>query len=566
MINITYKTLCEAFLDMHNYNETHTFIENADNEINITSEDLKSRVLKILHYMQYIGVKPGDEVVFQIKSNIDFVHVFWACLLGRIIPVPYTYLESERDKLKLLKIWNNLKNPFLATDIDSFEKLKKFIYKNDLSFKLQGIINKVIITEEMEKLDENVEIILPNESDIAFVQFSSGSTNDPKGVIITHKNIITSVREAVKAMKISEEDIYLSWLPLTHSFGLIGTYITPFLARLKYYIMPSNLFVTYPLLWVKKMSEHNVTITAAPNFALKHVCKYISIEKDIDMDLSALRIIIDGAEPVSPDTCREFNEKMYDFGMKNTTVRPSYGLSEATLVVTTPKCPQEFREVNVMRNHVKIGEKIIESDIKNDNVISFVEVGACIGNCEIKIINDDGEKVGDRVVGSVLLRGDMISTGYYNNPEATKNSMDKYGWYNTGDLGFLRDGNLVLTGRVKDVIFVKGENYYSHDIENICQQVNDAKFSRVAVCGVYNHKMKQDQVICFLEYDGDVEMFNDISLGIKRHVIKKIGIGISHVIPIKKIPVTVSGKMKRYILSQQFMKGDFDETIQKILS
>jgi acyl-CoA synthetase (AMP-forming)/AMP-acid ligase II len=284
------------------------------------------------------------------------------------------------------------------------------------------------------------------------------------------------------------------------------------------------------------------------------------------MDLSALRIIIDGAEPVSPDTCREFNEKMYDFGMKNTTVRPSYGLSEATLVVTTPKCPQEFREVNVMRNHVKIGEKIIESDIKNDNVISFVEVGACIGNCEIKIINDDGEKVGDRVVGSVLLRGDMISTGYYNNPEATKNSMDKYGWYNTGDLGFLRDGNLVLTGRVKDVIFVKGENYYSHDIENICQQVNDAKFSRVAVCGVYNHKMKQDQVICFLEYDGDVEMFNDISLGIKRHVIKKIGIGISHVIPIKKIPVTVSGKMKRYILSQQFMKGDFDETIQKILS
>lgn len=226
-----------------------------------------------------------------------------------------------------------------------------------MSFKLQGIINKVIITEEMEKLDENVEIILPNESDIAFVQFSSGSTNDPKGVIITHKNIISSVREAVKAMKISEEDIYLSWLPLTHSFGLIGTYITPFLARLKYYIMPSNLFVTYPLLWVKKMSEHNVTITAAPNFALKHVCKYISIEKDIDMDLSALRIIIDGAEPVSPDTCREFNEKMYDFGMKNTTVRPSYGLSEATLVVTTPKCPQEFREVNVMRNHVKIGEK-----------------------------------------------------------------------------------------------------------------------------------------------------------------------------------------------------------------
>ncbi len=193
--------------------------------------------------------------------------------------------------------------------------------------------------------------------------------------------------------------------------------------------------------------------------------------------------------------------------MKNTTVRPLYGLSKATLVVTTPKCPEEFRRVNVMRNQVKVGEKIIESNIKNDDAISFVEVGACIGNCEMKIVDD----------------------------------------------------NLVFTARVKDIILIKGENYYWYDIENICLQVNDAKFSKVAVCGVYNHKMKQDQAICFVEYGGELEIFKYISLSIKRHVINKIG--ISHV-----IPITVSGKIKRYILLQQFMKGDFDETIQGVLS
>lgn len=566
MINITYKTLYEAFLDINNYKGNHTFIDGEKKEINITSEKFKSRVLKILNYMSKIGIKPGDEVVFQIKNNVDFTHVFWACILGRIIPVPYTYLESERDKLKLFKIWSSLKNPFLVTDIENFEKLKNFTYKNSLNCGFLENMNKVIISEKMDQLEEYVDIIPPTESDIAFIQFSSGSTSDPKGVVITHKNIISSVRATLKAMEVSEKDVYLSWLPLTHSFGLIGTYITPFLAKLKYYIMPSDLFVKNPILWLKKMSQHKATITAAPNFALRHVCKCISLEKNLDINLSLLRIIIDGAEPVSSETCREFNEKMQQFGLRTTTVRPSYGLSEATLVVTTPRYSQGFKEVNIMRKYVKTGEKIVECNTKSDSVISFVELGECIDNCDMKIVDENGEKVGDRVVGEVMLRGDMILNNYYNNPEATKASIDKDGWYKTGDLGFLRDGKLVLTGREKDIILVKGENYYSHDIENICREINDNEFGRVAICGVYNEEMKQDQVVCFMEYEGSIEIFKDISLKLKSHVIKKIGIGISFIIPIKEVPVTVSGKMKRYILSKKFIKGDFDKLIEKICS
>lgn len=565
MINITYKTLSEAFLDIHSYTEMHTFIENANHEINITSEEFKLRVLKILHYLQDKGINPGDEVVFQIKSNVDFIHIFWACILGRIIPVPYTYLESERDKSKLIKIWRNLNNPVLATDNSSFEQYKKFASKNNLD-EFSSILSGAIITEDMNQLDENAQIVLPEETDVAFIQFSSGSTSAPKGVVITHKNIITSVKETLKAMNVSEEDIYLSWLPLTHSFGLIGTHMTPFLAKLKYYIMPTHVFTSNPILWLKKLAQHNATITAAPNFALKHVCKYLCFEKDMDIELSSLRIIINGAEPVSTSVCKDFLNKMSAYGMKETVVRPSYGLSEATLVVSTPESALKIKEVNLIRNNVKIGERVIESDVFSDDVISFAQVGKCLDNLELKIVDSSGKEVEDRVVGSVLLRGDMVFTGYYNNKKATEDAIDENGWFNTGDLGFLRDGSLVLTGRVKDVFFIKGENFYSHDIENICQQMNDVSISRIAACGLYNNKTKQDQLICFVEYEGCMEKFKDIAMRIKQQVVKKVGIGITHVIPINEIPVTVSGKIRRFILSQRFMDGEYDDLVYRTLS
>jgi fatty-acyl-CoA synthase len=280
--------------------------------------------------------------------------------------------------------------------------------------------------------------------------------------------------------------------------------------------------------------------------------------------LSSLRIIIDGAEPVSADVCKEFAKEMSAFGMKSTVICPSYGLSEATLVVSTPKTVREFEEIHTIREQVRVGEKIIESNIKGDNTISFVDVGECLDNYETKIVDGAHNKVGELVVGSLLLKGKAVFNGYYNNPEATNSVFDKDGWFDTGDLGFMKDSKLVLTGRAKDVIFVNGENYYSYDIERICEEVEDEDFSKVAVCGVYNNKLKQDQLICFVEFNGNPDKFNNISLKIKKQVIQKIGIGISYLIPVDEIPVTVSGKIKRYLLLEQFNKGKFNTLLNAL--
>lgn len=541
---------CQTLYEVYNYiKRPHVFIETPISENSISAEDFNKTVEGILCNLQKMGMKPGDELIFQIKDNNKFISIFWACILGKIIPVPYTYLENEREQSKLLGVWEKLKNPYLVIDEKSFQRIEQ-----NLDLKVNPILSvikkKALIIEKIERLKGKIIYEKPDEDDIAFIQFSSGSTSEPKGVVITHKNIMTSVRATIKAMKVSEKDVYLSWLPLTHSFGLIGTYLTPLIAECDFYIMPSSLFVGHPLLWLEKISEHRVTITASPNFGLKHVCRYIKFNSQIDINLSSLRIIIDGAEPVSAKVCEEFIEMMSRYRLKCTAVRPSYGLSEATLVVSTPKGEQKYTEVFVERKHVRVGEPVIEVEKENDNTMRFVEVGACLDNIEAKIVDDRGKVLGNRTVGHLLLRGESIFKGYYNNNQATKVALNSEGWLDTGDLGFFRDENLVLTGREKDVIFVKGENYYSYDIENLCSEISGEQFSKVAICADYSKQ--EERVICFVEYQGEKRLFNDIAKRIKKHILYKVGIGIAEVIPVEKIPVTVSGKLKRYILLEKY--------------
>lgn len=220
------------------------------------------------------------------------------------------------------------------------------------------------------------------------------------------------------------------------------------------------------------MSEHNITITASPNFGLRHVCRHIKANSNMNIDLSSLRTIIDGAEPVSAKVCEEFINAMSRFKMKCTAVKPSYGLSEATLVVSTPKGENKYTEILLRGITLEWVRKSLRL-ILHKNAMSFVAVGSCLDNIEAKIVDDFGNTMDDCVVGHLLLKGVSIFKHYYNNEQATKQAFDLEGWLDTGDLGFFRDKNLFVTGREKDVIFVRGENYYSHDIENLCIEISE---------------------------------------------------------------------------------------------
>lgn len=541
---------CKTLFEVYNQFETlHTFINSVDSEIDISAIEFKKDVEAILYSLQNLGINPGNELIFQINDEIKFTQIFWACILGKIIPVPYIYLKTNREQYKLIGIWKKLTNPYLITDRKSFKILQENVNVENF----QEIENKTIM---IEQIDYNVKVAkyeAPTEEDIAFIQFSSGSTSEPKGVVITHKNVIESINATIRAMRVTEQDIYLSWLPLTHSFGMIGTYLTPIVAKCKFYIMSPNLFVTYPLLWLEKISNHKVTITATPNFGLKHVCRYIRGTSEQNFDLSSLRSIIDGAEPVSSKVCEEFIGMMVKFDMSPNVIKPSYGLSEATLVVSTPKSNDKYIEILVERNHVRIGEKIVEVGTDSSNSMSFVGVGQILDNIEAKITDDEGKVFGEKIVGHLLLRGKCIFKEYYKDKKATQKVKDSQGWFDTGDLGFLYNDNLFLTGREKDVIFVKGENFYAYDLENICNEISKGDFFKTAIC--VENDIQRERVICFVEYNGEKEKFLKIAKRIKKHILNKVGIGIAEVIPIKAIPVTDSGKLKRYVLLNQYRQG-----------
>ncbi|AYZ74225.1 AMP-dependent synthetase [Fusobacterium necrophorum] len=542
MDKLSYKTLNEGFLD---FNQSHIFIEYLGNEITITSNEFKDSVKIILYNLKKLGIKRGDEVLFQIDNSIELLKLFWACILGGFIAIPYTYLEKRDEKNKILKIWEILENPYLVSNTSTIEIL-------DTDDKFRHIVRKSISIDKLENpvgfIDVNIDI--PNENDIAFIQYSSGSTSDPKGVIVTHKNIISSINATIRAMDVVENDIYLSWLPLTHSFGMIGTYLTPLLAGCSFYIMSPKVFVLQPLLWLEKMDEHKVTVTASPNFGIRHVCNYIDIKDDIDINLKSLRLIIDGAEPVSALVCRLFIEKMKKFGMSSSTLKPSYGLSEGTLVVSTSSKDKEFVEVIVKRESLNIGDKVIKCNKMSKNTIAFVEVGACLDNLETKIVDDSGRILEKGKVGTLFIKGDSVSIGYYRDQKSTIESFDKDGWLNTGDLGFFNGNKLVLTGRKNDVVFVNGENYYFHDIENICNELSSLGFSKVAICGVYNSEIDKEKIFCFVECNKGEQEFSEIAKKLKKYAINKIGIGIEHFIKIENIPVTISGKIKRFELKK----------------
>lgn len=547
MEKLDYKTLNEGFLS---FKQPHIFIEHLGNEITVTSNEFKDSVKIILYNLKKLGIKRGDEVLFQLDNSIELIKLFWACILGGFIAIPYTYLEKRDEKYKILKIWRILKNPFLVSTISTIEIL-------NMNDEFKHIVRKSISIDKLGNssgfIDVNIEA--PNENDIAFIQYSSGSTSDPKGVIITHKNIISSINATIRAMDVTKNDVYLSWLPLTHSFGMIGTYLTPLLAGCSFYIMSPKVFVLQPLVWLKKMDEHKITVTASPNFGIRYVCNYLDIKDDIDINLRSIRLIIDGAEPVSALVCGLFIEKMKRFGMRSSALKPSYGLSEATLVVSTSSKNEEFVEVIVKRQSLNIGNKIIKCNKKGKDTISFVEVGSCLDNFETKIVDEFGNILEKGTVGTLFIKGDSVTSGYYRNQEANLESFDKDGWFNTGDLGFFNGNNLVLTGRKNDLIFVNGENYYYYDIESICNELSSLGFSKVAICELKNSEDDKEKIFCFVECSKDEREFNEIKKKLKKHVMNKLGIGIAYFIQIENIPVTVSGKIKRFELKNYLVNN-----------
>ncbi|MCD0467770.1 AMP-binding protein, partial [Flavobacterium sp. ENC] len=543
-----------------------TFIRSSSDEVTYSYQELLGKALYTLHNLQEFGVRSGDEVIIQINDNAEFLQVFWACILGKIIPVPVAIGRQEGHKHKLYNIWKKLNNPFLVCDKGLLEEM--FTYKSDevTEAAYQKIAKTTLFSEaavaEKAQGIKNTDI---SAGDIAYIQFSSGSTGNPKGVELTHANLVANITDIANRSKITTADRSLSWLPLTHDMGLICFHLSCTLRKIQQFLLPTTLFIRRPLLWMEKASEHKASLLYSPNFGCQYILSAISTAKNpIGWDLSQVRIMYNGAEPISWKLCNQFLEEMSQFQLPASVLYPGYGLAEACVAVTLPIVGNPFKCYFVYRNHLKIGEKIVEVANENSaNSTSFVEVGRPLDQCPVRITNDNDEVLADKHIGHIQIKGANVTTGYYNDPEISAACKTNDNWHRTGDLGFMYEGALVITGRAKNLIIINGQNIYPQDIEEIIHKKLHLKPETVVACSARKDINHSEELLIFVQQRLISEDFIQTIWDIKREVLNELNLEVQQVIAVKSIPKTTSGKVQHYQLVQQYLARDYEAQIQK---
>lgn len=546
-------------------NKGVAFINGDDDETFVSYKELYKKSLGVLFNLQAKGIRPGQELLLQIGDNYTFVSVFWACIMGGFFPVPVSTGNGIERCLKVVNIWNKLKDPFLIVDPEALCSLNKFLSEGKLGEIPVNIQSNVITPDEIMQVGKEGAILDVNEDNIAFIQFSSGSTGSPKGVILSHKNILTTVNAIIHCSKITVADSCLTWMPLTHDMGLIGLHITMMAAGIDHYIMPTSLYIRRPSLWMKKASEHRTTILSSPNFGFKFLLDDLKRKEANNWDLSSVRLIFNGAEPISSELCNAFLDEMQQYSLKRDSMFPVYGMAEAGLAISFPEFGKEFETVFLDRDSIITGKAVKEA-YDPDMGVSFVEVGTAVNNCQLRICDENDSVQDEYVIGQIQIKGQNVTRGYYRDELETKKVFTEDGWLRTGDLGLIRNGHLIVTGRAKDIIFINGQNYYPQDIENAANGINGLGLGEIVACSVPNSNTQREDILVFILYKKDLESFAPLAVLLKDQISRKTGLQISAVIPIKKIPKTTSGKVQRFKLVEKFINGEYQSNMEKLQS
>ena len=557
----TAQTLAELITANRSVKRTISYLETESSERVVAYAELYERALGILFHLQRLGAKPGDKLIIYLANNEQFLDAFWAGMLGGIVPVPVALGISDEHKHKLLRIAKKLGNPFIYTDKKTLDRIGGFAGGAGEQATFDALASRAFFAENVSDIAKAGKVHDVRPDDTAFIQFSSGSTSEPKGIVLTHRNILTNARGAGEASGWNERDINLTWMPLTHDMGLIGMHIMMFAHRMQLNVMPTELFIRRPLLWMTFAARKGVTITSSPNFGYRHYLKVLGERSVGELDLSSVRLVYNGAEPISVELADEFMARLAPARLRREAMYPVYGLAEATLVVSFPQPPgQMYEYISVSRHELAVGKQPAPLLREHPDALSIMAVGQPIPYSLVRIADDADAEVPEGHVGHVLIAGDNVTRGYFENPEAnargfTAADADGTRWLRTGDLGMMKGGKLYITGRAKEIIFVNGQNYYPHDIESVAIRADNMELGKVVAAGVRSKGASTDDLILFVLHRMDMKEFLPITSQLTRLVNEHTGLEVAHVVPVKRIPKTTSGKIQRHLLEEDYVNG-----------
>jgi len=541
---------CEG---LHERGFTFVSAKGPGEDLFVSFHELRSLVrTRAAHYLSQ-GLQRGDRVALVIPEGEHFIPAFLGALWIGLIPVPL-YPPLSLGKLDafmeaLVTILNVAKPRALLTT----ERVGKVLWS---AVGRIPSIEKVITTEQIQAepaqaLPEAADL---QEADIAFLQFTSGSTALPKGVIVTHGSLAANCKAIVEDGLHADplRDRAVSWLPLYHDMGLIGLVLAPVTYRIPVVYLPTLTFIKNATSWLETIHKHKGTLSFAPNFAYALITKRAKPEQIARWDLSQMRVFGCGSEPINPETMRNFVKAFAPAGLKPEALLPCYGMAEATLAISFVGMNEPLRTDRIDGERYHTDRKAAPAA---DGALEVVNCGRTFPGHALSIQDEDGRLLPDRNVGEICLSGPSVAAGYWENPEATRAAGmgTPGGWLRTGDLGYLVDGEIHISGRIKDILIINGRNYYPQRIEWLVDEIAGIRKGS-AVVFTRPGAASEEIVVAAETRERD---FAALKATIGAKIGEEFSLAVADValLPPGTLPKTSSGKLQRRKTRDQYLKG-----------
>lgn len=502
-----------------------------------------------------MGVRKGQSIAIMLPTGLGFLQSFFGALLLGAVPVPL-YPPMRRSQLedhlrRQTGILANCEARLLIT-VPEARPLLHLIRPRVATLK------RVVTVEELGGNGQSIGPVAVHPDDIALLQYTSGSTGNPKGVVLTHGNLLANIRAFGRAIALDSRDVAVSWLPLYHDMGLIGAWLGSLYHANPLVLMSPLDFLARPERWLWAMHSHRGTGSAAPNFAFELCLRRIA-DRDIEgLDLSSWRLVANGAEPVSPDTIERFTSRFAAYGFRPETMMPMYGLAECAVALTIPRPGHPPRIDRIQREpFLRDGHAVpaAEDDVQP---LRFVACGRPLPDHQVRIIDETGYEVPDRTVGRLQFCGPSATRGYFHNPEETRRLIAG-DWLDTGDLAYLAEGELVVTSRVKDLIIRGGHNIHPYELEESIGNIPGIRKGCVAIFGVADPDTATERLVVVAETrEEDTVSRGALERRIRLRSVELLGEPPDDImlVPPHSVLKTSSGKIRRAATRDRYVRGN----------
>ncbi|WP_373087797.1 fatty acyl-AMP ligase [Sneathiella sp.] len=527
----------------------------------ISYRELFTNARQIASHLSHIVVT-GDRILIFHNSGLGFIQALWGCIFAGAVAVPaFPPRSGRRSMERLNKIANDVGANFALLDSATLTRIKPTLESNPTLNHIQMIATDDLLSSTTVE-PRNVPKL--DGDSLAIVQYTSGSTSNPRGVMLKHRALLHNAHMIGCAFDAKEDSVNVGWLPLYHDMGLVGNVMAPLFHGLESVLIPPESFLLKPERWLQTISNYGARTSGGPNFAYELCINRIPDEAKVTLDLSSWEVAFCGAEPVRPDTLRRFTNAFSECGFRKNAFYPCYGLAEATLLVSGGEVDKKPIEKHFSSSSMK-KNKVVPTTNRED-ARSLVGCGRAWNNQKIIIVDpDSGELSKSDLIGEICVQGSSVAAGYWNNAQS---SSDTFGYIpkgsqegqflRTGDLGFVHEGELYIVGRSKALICISGDNFFSEDIEYTVEKSNPAVYPLgVSVFGVEENNKERVVVITELnrtfvksQTDDDRSLdqrLKDLDCEIRVKVAEQHGLALKEIVFVRQMSIqkTTSGKVRR---------------------